>query len=151
VNPPTQHTHTHTHTTLRSICITCLLVGRVCMGVITLWNNCFSPKHTGHNYWLPVIKYFLPSPFAKTTVLSFFYNARWVWRTDQRSFLHTESLQILQIHKFMVVFLLSSSLHSSSVGFRSEEMEIVWFPIHITKQLFPIKKLGYSCIIRVLF
>jgi len=113
VNPPTQHTHTHTHTTLRSICITCLLVGRVCMGVITLWNNCFSPKHTGHNYWLPVIKYFLPSPFAKTTVLSFFYNARWVWRTDQRSFLHTESLQILQIHKFMVVFLLSSSLHSS--------------------------------------
>jgi len=32
---------------------------------------------------------------------------------DQRPFLHIESLQILQIHKFMLVLLLFSSDHSS--------------------------------------
>jgi len=35
---------------------------------------------------------------------------------DQRPFLHIESLQILQIHKFMLVLLLFSSLHSSGQG-----------------------------------
>ncbi len=39
---------------------------------------------------------------------------------DQRPFLHPESLQILQIHSSMTVFLLFSSPHSSSTGFRSE-------------------------------
>ncbi len=40
---------------------------------------------------------------------------------DQRPFLHPESLQILQIHSSMTVFLLFSSPHSSSTGFRSED------------------------------
>jgi len=38
---------------------------------------------------------------------------------DQRSFLHTESLQILQIHRSMLAPLLFSSAHSFSIGFRS--------------------------------
>ncbi len=52
----------------------------------------------------------------------FSYNA---WRVgehlirDQRPFLHTESLQILQIHSSMLVLLLFSSPHSFSTGFRS--------------------------------
>ncbi len=40
---------------------------------------------------------------------------------DQRPFLHPESLQILQIHSFMLVLLLFSSPHSFSTGFRSED------------------------------
>ncbi len=40
---------------------------------------------------------------------------------DQRPFLHTESLQILQIHSSMLVLLLFSSPHSCSTGFRSED------------------------------
>ncbi len=40
---------------------------------------------------------------------------------DQRPFLHTESLQILQIHSSMTVLLLFSSPHSFSIGFRSED------------------------------
>ncbi len=40
---------------------------------------------------------------------------------DQRPFLHPESLQILQIHSSMTVLLLFSSLHSFSIGFRSED------------------------------
>ncbi len=40
---------------------------------------------------------------------------------DQRPFLHTESLQIHQIHSSMLVLLLFSSPHSFSVGFRSED------------------------------
>jgi len=35
---------------------------------------------------------------------------------DQRPFLHTESLQILQIPRPMLVLLLFSSLHSSDQG-----------------------------------
>ncbi len=42
---------------------------------------------------------------------------------DQRPFLHTESLQILQIHSSMTVLLLFSSPHSSSTGFRSEDRD----------------------------
>ncbi len=42
---------------------------------------------------------------------------------DQRPFLHTESLQILQIHSSMTVLLLFSSPHSFSVGFRSEDRD----------------------------
>ncbi len=57
----------------------------------------------------------------------FSYNALRVWRTpDKRSetkFLHTESLQILQIHSSMTVLLLFSSPHSSSTGFRSEDRD----------------------------
>jgi len=37
----------------------------------TLWIKCFSPKHVGHNCWHPFIKYFLQSPFAQMTALSF--------------------------------------------------------------------------------
>ncbi len=40
---------------------------------------------------------------------------------DQRPFLHSESLQILQIHSSMMVLLLFSSPHSFSTGFRSED------------------------------
>ncbi len=40
---------------------------------------------------------------------------------DQRPFLHTESLQILQIPSSMLVLLLCSSPHSFSIGFRSED------------------------------
>ncbi len=42
---------------------------------------------------------------------------------DQRPFLHTESLQILQIHSSMTVLLLFSSPHSSSTGIRSEDRD----------------------------
>ncbi len=42
---------------------------------------------------------------------------------DQRPFLHTESLQILQIHSSMLVLILFSSPHSFSVGFRSEDRD----------------------------
>ncbi len=42
---------------------------------------------------------------------------------DQRPFLHTESLQILQIHSSMTVLLLFSSPHSFSTGFRSEDRD----------------------------
>ncbi len=38
-------------------------------------------------------------------------------------FLHTESLQILQIHSSMTVLLLFSSPHSFSTGFRSEDRD----------------------------
>ncbi len=41
--------------------------------------------------------------------------------TWQRSFLHPESLQTLQIHSSMLVLLLFSSSHSFSIGFRSED------------------------------
>ncbi len=40
---------------------------------------------------------------------------------DTRSFLHPESLQILQIHSSMTVLLLFSSPQSFSTGFRSED------------------------------
>ncbi len=40
---------------------------------------------------------------------------------DQRPFLHPESLQTLQIPSSMTVFLLFSSPHSFSTGFRSED------------------------------
>jgi len=40
---------------------------------------------------------------------------------DQKTFLHTESLQILQISRSILVLLLFSSPHSFSVGFRSVE------------------------------
>ncbi len=39
----------------------------------------------------------------------------------QRPFLHTEYLQILQMHSSMTVLLLFSSPHSFSTGFRSED------------------------------
>ncbi len=42
---------------------------------------------------------------------------------DQRAFLHTESLQILQIPSSMLVLLLFSSPHSFSTGFRSEDWD----------------------------
>ncbi len=42
---------------------------------------------------------------------------------DQRTCLHTESLQILQILSSMTVLLLFSSPHSFSVGFRSEDWD----------------------------
>jgi len=38
---------------------------------------------------------------------------------DQRPFLHTESLQVLQIPRSMLVLLLFSSAHSFSIGFKS--------------------------------
>ncbi len=49
---------------------------------------------------------------------------------DQRPFLHTESLQILQIHSSMTVLLLFSSPHSFSVGFRSRGTETAMVKIH---------------------
>ncbi len=79
--------------------------------------------HVGHNYWHPIIATsfsqhnssefspIMPEEFGEHLI------------RDQRPFLHTESLQILQIHSSMTVLLLFSSPHSSSVGFRSEDRD----------------------------
>ncbi len=45
------------------------------------------------------------------------------WQEIRDHFLHTESLQILQIHSSMTVLLLFSSPHSFSLGFRSEDRD----------------------------
>ncbi len=45
------------------------------------------------------------------------------WLEIRDHFLHTESLQILQIHISMLVLLLFSSPHSISVGFSSEDRD----------------------------
>ncbi len=75
----------------------------------------------GHNYWHPIIATsfsqgnssefspIMPEEFGEHMI------------RDQRPFLHTESLQILQIHSSMLVLLLFSSPHSFSIGFRSED------------------------------
>ncbi len=75
--------------------------------------------HVGHNYWHPIIATsfsqhnssefspIMPEEFGEHLI------------RDQRPFLHTESLQILQIHSSMLVLLLFSSPHSFSTGFRS--------------------------------
>ncbi|CAM4636246.1 unnamed protein product [Leuciscus chuanchicus] len=54
---------------------------------------------------------------------------------DQRSFLHTESLQILQIPRSMLVLLLFSSLHSSEHEIHGEESDLDPTPptLHIPK------------------
>ncbi len=77
--------------------------------------------HVGHNYWHPIIAMsfsqgnssefspIMPEEFGEHLI------------RDQRPFLHTESLQILQIHSSMLVLLLFSSPHSFSIGFRSED------------------------------
>ncbi len=77
--------------------------------------------HVGHNYWHSIIAMsfsqgnssefspIMPEEFGEHLI------------RDQRPFLHTESLQILQIHSSMTVLLLFSSPHSFSVGFRSED------------------------------
>ncbi len=79
--------------------------------------------HVGHNYWHPIIAMsfsqnnssefspIMPEEFGEHLI------------RDQRPFLHTESLQILQIHSSMLVVLLFSSPHSSSTGFRSEDRD----------------------------
>ncbi len=79
--------------------------------------------HVGHNYWHPIIATsfsqhnssefspIMPEEFGEHLI------------RDQRPFLHTESLQILQIHSSMTVLLLFSSPHSFSVGFRSEDRD----------------------------
>ncbi len=73
--------------------------------------------HVGHNYWNPInamslsqdnsseFSPIMPEEFGEHLI------------RDQRPFLHPESLQILQIHSSF------SSLHSFSVGFRSEDWE----------------------------
>ncbi len=79
--------------------------------------------HVGHNYWHPIIamsfsqhnssefSHIMPEEFGEHLI------------RDQRPFLHTESLQILQIHSSMTVLLLFSSPHSFSTGFRSEDRD----------------------------
>ncbi len=79
--------------------------------------------HVGHNYWHPIIATsfsqhnssefspIMPEEFGEHLI------------RDQRPFLHTESLQILQIHSSMTVLLLFSSPHSFSTGFRSEDRD----------------------------
>jgi len=90
------------------------------VGGIILWNKCFSPEHIGNNYLPPFIKYFLQPPFAKITALSLPLQCLMSLTGDQRPFLHTESLQILQIPRsMMLVLLLFSSDHSFSIGLRS--------------------------------
>ncbi len=73
--------------------------------------------HVGHNYWNPInatsfsqhnsseFSPIMPEEFGEHLI------------RDQRPFLHPESLQILQIHSSF------SSLHSFSVGFRSEDWD----------------------------
>ncbi len=78
--------------------------------------------HVGHIYWHPIIATsfsqdnssefspIMPEEFGEHLI------------RDQRPFLHTESLQILQIHSSMLVLLLLfSSPHSFSTGLRSED------------------------------
>ncbi len=57
---------------------------------------------------------FTASPLQFTSLIFYRDQVREHLTRDQRPFLHPESLQILQIHSF------SSSVHSSSTGFRSE-------------------------------
>ncbi len=83
-------------------------------GKISLWNKCFhyfmlatiiATSFSQHNSseFSPI----MPEEFGEHLI------------RDQRPFLHTESLQILQIHSSMTVLLLYSSPHSFSTGFRS--------------------------------
>ncbi len=85
--------------------------------------------HVGHNYWHPIIATsfsqdnssefspIMPEEFGEHLI------------RDQRAFLHTESVQILQIHSSMLVLLLFSSPHSLSVGFRSKDREKINFEL----------------------
>ncbi len=77
--------------------------------------------NVGHNYWHPIIA----TSFSQHNSSEFSPimpdEVREHLIRDQRTFLHTESLQILQIHSSMLVLLLFSSPHSFSTGFRSED------------------------------
>ncbi len=83
--------------------------------------------HVGHNYWHAIIATSFSqdnsSEFSPIMPEEFGEHLT----RDQRPFLHTESLQILQIHSSMLVLLLFSSPHSFSTGFRSETGAEAWF------------------------
>ncbi len=91
-------------------------------GKISLWNKCF------HYFMLATIigTQLLQCPFPRVNSSEFSpimpeeFGEHLI--RDQRPFLHTESLQILQIHSSMLVLLFSSP-HSFSVGFRSEDRD----------------------------
>ncbi len=84
--------------------------------------------HVGHNYWHPIIATsfsqhnssefspIMPEEFGEHLI------------RDQRPFLHTESLQILQIHSSMTVLLLFSSPHFYRVQVRGQRQP--WSNIH---------------------
>ncbi len=77
--------------------------------------------HVGHNYWHPIIAMSFSQGNSSefSPIMSEEFGEHLI--RDQRPFLHTESLQILQIHSSMLVLLLFSSPHSFSTGFRSED------------------------------
>ncbi len=86
-------------------------------GKLTLWNKCFSLVDVRHSYWHPIIA----TSFSQDNSSEFSAvmpdEVRDHLTRDQRPFLHPESLQIfrftassLQIHCFMTVLLLFSSL-----------------------------------------
>jgi len=73
---------------------------------ISLFFCMFSPKHVGNNYLPPFIKYFFATSLFQDNSSEFSpimpddfgeHLTR-----DQRPFLHTESLQIFQIHRSML-------------------------------------------------
>jgi len=78
---------------------------------IISWNKWFSPTHVGHNYWYPFIKYFLQTPSEFSPIMLMCLENTW----QEITFLHTESLQILQIHRSMLVLLLFSSANGRMV------------------------------------
>ncbi len=77
--------------------------------------------HVGHNYWHPIIatSFSQHNSSEFSPIMSEEFGEHLI--RDQRPFLHTESLQILQIHSSMTVLLLFSSPHSSSTAFRLED------------------------------
>ncbi len=89
-------------------------------GKLTL---CFSLAHVSHIYWHPIIA----TSFSQDNSSEFSPiipdEVREHLTRDQRPFLHTESLQILQIHSSMTVLLLFSSPYSFSTGLRSEDWD----------------------------
>ncbi len=74
--------------------------------------------HVGHNYWHPITATSFSqgnsSEFSPIMPEEFGEHLT-------RDLLHTESLQILQIHSSMTVLLLFSLPHFFSIGFRSED------------------------------
>ncbi len=77
--------------------------------------NAFSSP-VGHNYWHQIIATSFSQDNSSEVSLIIPEELG-----DQRPFLHTESLQILQIHSSMLGLLLISSPHSFYTGFRSED------------------------------
>ncbi len=77
----------------------------------------------GHNYWHPIIatSFSQDNSSEFSPVMPEEFGEHLI--RDKRTFLHSESLQILQIHSSILVLLLFSLPHSFSTGFRSEYLD----------------------------